>query len=47
MPPAIGAGLLPFVIHAPGWDYPLAVVLGTALLAVVSRCALCTAAAKP
>jgi len=47
MPPAIGAGLLPFVIHAPGWDYPLAVVLGTALLAVVSRCALRTAAAKP
>lgn len=39
MPPALGAGLLPFVIHAPNWSYPLAVALGTTLLAVLSQVA--------
>ena len=47
MPPAIGAGLLPFVIHAPNWSYPLAVALGTTLLAVLSQCARRTATTKP
>ena len=37
MPPAIGAGLLPLLISDPNWFYPLAVALGTLLLALVSQ----------
>ncbi len=31
VPPALAVGLLPFVIAHPGWSFPLAVLLGTAL----------------
>lgn len=35
VPPATAVGLLPFVINHPDWHYPVAVTLGTGLLALV------------